>query len=333
MSDDVDTRPSCPECGELAPNAHATWCEACGADLAGMTGSVLGAPCVECGAGPEMIVEGFCGNCGRKQPGPRDHLSEDLGSIAAATDKGHRHRHNEDAYSIASVDTSVGTVHVAVVCDGVSSTDHSQDASQLAADAARDRLVAALESAVSIEDIALESEMDEAIEDAQAAAASAPFDESGQGPASTTIVASVLTPSSDGYRSVTGWLGDSRAYWIDAESAEPLTVDDEIDGSISRWLGRDAGDVTPSIHVGEWASAGQLLLCTDGLWRYAAEPPALHALIGDLSAADHTSAAIAQGLVTHALESGGHDNVTVALITVDPSTMPTGDDSSTRMQT
>ncbi len=306
----------CPACGEEAASDQATWCEACGADLGGSVGAVGGPSCVECGASSDLIMDGFCGQCGRKQPGPRDHLAEALDGVAAVTDKGLRHHHNEDAFAIGVVEQG----WVAVVCDGVSSTDHSDDASQGAADAARDRLVGDL-AGIDVGDAAsLEAAMVAAVDAAQAAAARVEYVEDGRGPASTTIVSAALLQTTDGFRSVVGWLGDSRAYWVDADETVQLTVDDEIDGSISRWLGRDAGDVTPSVHIADHpanrAERGRrhLLVCTDGLWRYADTTDAMEQLVADSAGENVDPAGLAESLVDHAVEAGGHDNVTVAVI-------------------
>jgi serine/threonine protein phosphatase PrpC len=63
---------------------------------------------------------------------------------------------------------------------------------------------------------------------------------------------------------------------------------------------------------------GRLLLCTDGLWNYAAAAPALHHLIERLPP-EASAAALARGLTDVALHRGGRDNITVVVIDVDPS--------------
>lgn len=296
----------------------------------------MGPPCVDCGVDHENIVDGYCGQCGRKQPGERDHLSEDLGPLAAATDKGRRHHRNEDAFAIGVV----GNSFVAVVCDGVSTTDDPQEASLAAANVARDFLLAALEAGASD----IEAALVEATTRAQAAAAAVPRLVGGDGPASTTFVASIVMPAADVVRSWTAWLGDSRAYWLSDNGVDQLTTDDSwaLDQvasgamnaaeanadpraqSITRWLGADAVNVAPSIHVAEHDLGGSLLLCSDGLWKYVPEPAELQALLQCQKAG--TALELAEALVGFANESGGHDNTTVVIARTD-----VGNNSNTAM--
>jgi len=318
----------CPACGETgAPGAQ--WCEACGASLDGATGAVDGPQCVDCGAPGSEIVEGYCAVCGRKQPGERDHLSEDLGELAAVTDRGLRHHQNEDAFAIGRS----GDALIAVVCDGVSTTDNPQDVSQVAAVAARDHLVEALGAGETDVAAALAA----AVDVAQSAAATVPEVAGGQGPGSATFVATVLRPdhtTDRAVRSWTAWLGDSRAYWLHDGRATQLTVDDvwwreqvraelltEAEAkadrraqSITRWLGADALDTAPTIQEFEHDAGGTLLLCSDGLWKYTPSEDDLAAKIEELCA-DTTPQAVelAEQLVSFALDSGGHDNTTVAI--------------------
>jgi len=323
----------CPTCSEVAPG-DAKFCEACGTDLVG--GEPLAAapeptaaatePCVSCGADPSEIDDGYCSMCGTKQPAPRDHLEEDLIWIASVSDKGLRHHHNEDAAAISVADDAA----VAVVCDGVSSTSRPEEASELAVDHIRDLLVQAVESGAAIEEA-----MRDAIESAHHQVAALADGGPGEAP-SCTVVAAVLQPGDDGELHATlGWLGDSRAYWVNDAAdgsleATQLTVDhswaidqqalgtldeeaiaaDSRAHSITRWLGADSTDHTPDI-IAHRATSGRLLLCTDGLWNYAAEGPAMAELLGRFPGTTlHTS----QELVTFAKDSGGHDNITVALV-------------------
>jgi len=305
----------CPSCGALgAPGA--LWCEACGADFAGEHEALTGPPCIDCGAPFEEIVDGYCSECGRKQPAERDHQTDSVtgangGSVVAASDRGMRHHQNEDAFAIATV----GERLIAVVCDGVSTTSDPQDASLAAATAARDSLVAALESGATD----IEAELVAAVAAAQTAAAAVPVGAgSAEGAPSTTIVVSVVVPDSSSpamARSFTACLGDSRAYWVhtvdDAPAVTQLTTDDEVDGSITKWLGADAVDTAPNITLAEHDPGGSMLLCSDGLWKYAptelemAEVLATHRELAGLD--------LANALVSFALERGGHDNTTVVI--------------------
>jgi serine/threonine protein phosphatase PrpC len=136
---------------------------------------------------------------------------------------------------------------------------------------------------------------------------------------------------------VAGNVGDSRVYWLPDAAHEPalqLGRDDSFAQeqmsagvprleaehgphahSITRWLGRDApDDLTPHLTT-VTASAGWLMVCSDGLWNYRSEAEDLRTLLHGLAAGmdDPTPAAVAQALVDFANEQGGRDNITVAL--------------------
>lgn len=275
--------------------------------------------------------DGYCGHCGRKQPGRRDHLTEDIGPVVAVTDRGKRHHQNEDAFAIGAV----GDRLVSVVCDGVSTTDNPQDASLAAATAARDSLVHELEAGETDYHAALAR----SVEAAQSAAAAVPTVVGGHGPASTTFVATVVVPDADAdlIRTWTAWLGDSRAYWLhsnadgelavtqlttddswalDQIASGAMTEDEALDDpraqSITRWLGADASGVEPTIQECEHDAGGTLLSCSDGLWKYVPTETQLAELIaGQTDAADNLS--LAEALVRFANDSGGHDNTTIVI--------------------
>ena len=298
----------CPSCGEQAPDG-AKWCEACGSDLH----AEPAAPCTSCGE-LDISEDGYCMSCGHKQPEERDHMEFEDGPLAAVTDRGVRHRHNEDATAIGLLP---GGGVVLVVCDGVSSTPGSAEASLDAASAARDLLVQQLGGLdPTSEEIAAALEAATAVAQQRAAASpevvsNAPYADGG--PPSSTFVASVGRRSETGVEVSTAWLGDSRAYWIEDEKAVLLTDDHEIEGSLTRWLGADSVDSHPDISHHQGSKRGRLLLCTDGMWRYADPAMELAALVGRLESEHVTTRALAVALVDHAVTSGGHDNITVAL--------------------
>ena len=304
---------TCPACGELgAPDA--TWCEACGADFAGQHTAIDldGPPCVDCGADHSEIMEGYCSNCGRKQPAERDHLVDVLGHVAAVSDRGLRHHHNEDHFAIGTSGESI----VVVVCDGVSTTDFPEQASLLAATAARDLLIERLDAGA----IDIEAALVDATAAAQAQAASIDEKPGGQGAASTTFVATVVRPEPSDpsiISSWTAWLGDSRAYWVQQNNGvvvvTQLTVDDVVGPSISRWLGADAPDTSPHLATFEHDAGGRLLLCSDGLWKYVPEPDELAALVSRLDPEADSALDLAEALVSFSNEQGGHDNITVVI--------------------
>jgi len=62
---------------------------------------------------------------------------------------------------------------------------------------------------------------------------------------------------------------------------------------------------------------GRVVVCSDGLWNYT---PAAHELAAlTESAPDRASSIdVAQRLTRAALAAGGHDNITVAVVSIDP---------------
>jgi hypothetical protein len=157
-------------------------------------------------------------------------------------------------------------------------------------------------------------------------------------PASCTFVAAVVEQN----LVVVGSVGDSRAYWLpDSGSARALTVDDSFaqeqiavgvprleaetgpqSHAITRWLGDDAPDHTPttaSITINE---PGWLLVCSDGLWNYSSPADEMAALVKRTVGASPKLVeplALAGALVDWAISQGGQDNITVALARMHPS--------------
>ncbi|MGP4096997.1 PP2C family serine/threonine-protein phosphatase [Nonomuraea sp. KM90] len=271
---DLTPRAACPVC-EAPVLAGDVYCEACG--------HTLGAPaCASCGAAA-VDAEGYCERCGARQPTGRDHAETVLpGGAAAVTDKGLRRSRNEDAMALVEADGSV----VTVVCDGVGSSPRADEASAVAVETA----VAALARGVP---------QQEAFELAGRAVAklATSVDDA---PACTYVSAVV---GRDG-RVTLGWAGDTRAYLLPGGTL--LTEDDVVEtGEITAWLGADAGDVGLHVRTLDPQGAGLLLVCSDGLWRY---------LDGYAFPASGTPIEMAREMLRHALDSGGQDNVTIALI-------------------
>ncbi|WP_370786282.1 PP2C family protein-serine/threonine phosphatase, partial [Actinomadura fibrosa] len=100
---------------------------------------------------------------------------------------------------------------------------------------------------------------------------------------------------------------------------------------ITAWLGADAGEVRPHVRTFRPSGPGTLLVCSDGLWNYVPAAADLAALLA--GAADGTAPgaagaplAAARTLVRHALDAGGRDNVTVAVIPLpSPATVPSSE--------
>ncbi|GGZ26776.1 hypothetical protein GCM10010387_20120 [Streptomyces inusitatus] len=295
--------------------------------------------CVACRSG-HVDPDGYCENCGHAQPRERDHMERELGPVAAVSDRGLRHHRNEDAFAISTTALPDGSpAVVAVVCDGVSSATRPDEASLAAAGAANELLLTALPRGIHPE---------QAMREAIVAAATAVNSLAGQAPAgdlaehghgshhqlnapACTIVAAI----SAGGLLIVGWVGDSRVYWVPDDREGPaarLTEDDswaaqmvaaglmnereayadERAHAITGWLGADAYELEPHTAAFKPDRSGVVVVCTDGLWNYAEGPDEMaRAIPADAAERPLHSA---QVLVGHALDGGGHDNVTVAVL-------------------
>ncbi|MEU3597957.1 PP2C family serine/threonine-protein phosphatase [Streptomyces sp. NPDC006798] len=293
--------------------------------------------CVACRAG-RVDTDGYCENCGHAQPRERDHMEHELDSVAAVSDRGLRHHRNEDSFGVASTALPDGSpAVVAIVCDGVSSATRPDEASQAAARAARDSLVDALPRG---------THPQQGMRDAIVAAAGAVNALAAPGPGgeapeqdphgrqnapACTIVGAVTT----GELLVVGWVGDSRVYWVPDDRSAPaarLTEDDswaaqmvaaglmseaeayadERAHAITGWLGADAYELDPHTAAFKPDRSGVVVVCTDGLWNYAEGADEMAGVVPADAAVRPLHAA--QVLVGHALDGGGHDNVTVAVV-------------------
>ncbi|MEU8816776.1 protein phosphatase 2C domain-containing protein [Actinoplanes sp. NPDC048796] len=308
------TMTECASCADERA-AGAAFCESCGRSLS------AGPACPHCGAAGAVGEDGYCEQCGMLAIRPRDHLEVDGGEVAAAaTDRGQRHHRNEDAMWLAVRGADVDVV----VCDGVSSSFDPDVASATAAGAAGEVLAAT-------------GDVGEAILTAKQAVADLAAGGDPRRAVSNpacTIVAAVVRGSEVSY----GWIGDSRAYWIGAEGpAEQLTEDDSwathvialgVDPevamrdpkahAITGWLGADAGSVQPRAASFTVTEPGHLVLCSDGLWNYLTDPAAFAAAVRTGLHEHGTLINAARYLTDYANNAGGADNITVALIPVQP---------------
>jgi serine/threonine protein phosphatase PrpC len=288
---------------------------------------------VACRAG-RVDSDGYCENCGHAQPRERDHMELESGPVAAVSDRGLRHHRNEDAFAVGHTALADGSpAAVAIVCDGVSSATRPDDASLAASRAAGESLLAALPQG---------THPQQAMHDAIVAAAHAVNSLAGepatarehaphQNAPACTIVGAVVTAG----LLVVGWVGDSRAYWIPADRTAPparLTEDDswaaqmvaaglmseaeayadERAHAITGWLGADAYELEPHTASFKPDRPGVVVVCTDGLWNYAESAEEMaEAVPPDAAVRPLHSARV---LVGRALDGGGHDNVTVAVV-------------------
>ncbi|MFJ4057185.1 protein phosphatase 2C domain-containing protein [Streptomyces albogriseolus] len=291
------------------------------------------AVCVACRAG-RVDDDGYCENCGHAQPRERDHMEQECGPVAAVSDRGLRHHRNEDAFAVGTTALPDGSpVSVAVVCDGVSSATRPDEASLAASRAANASLLDALPRGTHPQQ-AMHEAILAASEAVNALAGEQPAEADEHAPQQNapacTIVGAVVTTG----LLVVGWVGDSRAYWIpvDRSPAVRLTEDDswaaqmvaaglmgEAEAyadhrahAITGWLGADAYELEPHTAAFKPDRPGVVVVCTDGLWNYAESADEMAEAVPADAAARPLHAA--RVLVGHALDGGGHDNVTVALV-------------------
>ncbi|MER6073163.1 PP2C family serine/threonine-protein phosphatase [Streptomyces sp. NPDC001817] len=289
--------------------------------------------CVACRAG-RVDSDGYCENCGHAQPRERDHMERESGPVAAVSDRGLRHHRNEDAFAVGHTALPDGTpAAVAIVCDGVSSATRPDDASTAASQAAGDTLLAALprgthpQTAMHEAIVAAAQAVNALAEEPATAREHAPH----QNAPACTIVGAVVASG----LLVVGWVGDSRVYWVPDDRSAPaarLTEDDswaaqmvaaglmseaeayadERAHAITGWLGADAYELEPHTASFKPDRPGVVVVCTDGLWNYAETAEEMSEVVPvDAAARPLHSARV---LVGHALDGGGHDNVTVAVV-------------------
>jgi serine/threonine protein phosphatase PrpC len=251
--------------------------------------------------------------------------------LAGVSDRGRRHHRNEDFLAL----TTEPAGDVLVVCDGISSTQTPDAASQAAAVAACAVLSTGLRDAVA-DPRAL---MEDAVAAAHAAVRALPSSTATEadGPPETTLVAALRR----GRRLTVGWLGDSRAYHVGPGAVRQLTHDhswvNEVvaAGKMSREEAEDSpnahaitrsiggpttgpaatGDDPSLLDVELPAGPGWLVLCTDGLWNLTPEPVQLAELVRDPGVPDALE--VARRLVAYACNRRGHDNITAAVLALE----------------
>ena len=338
----------CPSCGvPVRPDQR--FCENCGADVhpdavptatAGRASETTvklnrprpaTAPCLECGGAVD--ADGYCQTCGAKAPSPRDHFEAAPASwVGGVCDRGRLHTRNEDAMATWAA-PEPDRAAVLVVCDGVSSSQDSDVAALTAAERARDVLVERWSHApgpAASDSDPLTAALIEAAAEAQRTVVEHTAPDSVNA-ASCTFSAAVVV----GDRVHWASLGDSRIYFLTDAGGVQLSTDDSVAEelirggmpraeaessrqahAITRWLGRDADDVTPEVGEYTATSDGWLLVCSDGLWNYASEPAALAERLRAASGAAAEPVGVASGLVKWANGQGGKDNITVVLARV-----------------
>lgn len=224
--------------------------------------------------------------------------------VAAATDVGHVRRRNEDHAVIgpilltgAAADHAdhLDTPVVVAVLDGMGGHPAGDVASRLAAQG-----LAAADPPANADAVA--SVVDD-LEAALYAHMRKHMDTTAMG---TTLVAATVH---DAHHALVYGVGDSSAWWwADGRLGELLPRDRGPFGGISQVLGgsTEAGDIHP--HVEPVTGPGRLVLCSDGLADVVDPADCAPAL------AEEDPAAAAAALVALAIDHGGPDNVTVAVV-------------------
>jgi len=330
----------CPKCGAVVAEGS-NFCEVCGTRLAAPSSAAPTTPAYSrcrCGAGPEAVDEqGYCTVCGRKRERlARNHVELSLAPhFAGVTDRGIRHFRNEDDMALALEMRNGEPAYIAVVCDGVSSSQEADRASEVAALGARDTLLLALKEPEFDPEGAILLAI-RAAHEAVCALNYAPHAE--KAPPETTIVAAVVA---DGKATI-GWVGDSRAYWLgtgpDADAqltrdhswvnekvdSGEMTEEEALQSSLAHAITRSLGKLEhedtcqspeASVIVFPFPATGRLLVCSDGLWNYAPHSTDLAERIAQApEGAD--ALGIARHLIEFAVAQGGRDNITAVLLSV-----------------
>ena len=346
--------PRCPRCGDEAPPAADGACPTCGSprpvvrdhvelvlgDAAAVTDRGLrrrrNEDAVELGrrveGGVETWVAVVCDGVASARRGDEASLAAVGAAVGAALETAAAPATPPSGFpAISSGDTvsSGDTGPIATV---------SEDPGE-AAEAAED--------AAGRAGTGLSGELDALATAASAAAATAAADlgrGGGDSPACTYVAAVVR-----GGDAVVSWIGDSRAYWLAGDgSSRLLSTDDswaeEIANAglmsredaardrrahvLTRWLGRDAPSGPAHARRVRLGVPGVLMLCSDGLWNHLPDPDVLARLAAPAlggatpgAAEDgeqHPALAAALALLSAALDDGGHDNTTLAIVPIVP---------------
>ncbi len=244
-------------------------------------------------------------------------------NLASVSDRGLKHSDNQDFVSLKSLSNET---YIVVVCDGVSSSARAELASQVAAQKTCSALAELVFQGNSSSKV-----MNEAITSAQQAVSQLKLtSREGESEApSTTLVAALVQNN----QLTLGWLGDSRAYWLSSKGSYLLTKDHSWFNqavssgkmtveqasqhrqahAITRWVGGTSERFhLPSIKTLKLPLKGHLLLCSDGMWNYAPKSANLAKLV--FSSEQDDALNISRHLVEFAKSSGGHDNITVAIL-------------------
>lgn len=286
--------------------------------LPASSSAAAGARVCKCG-GTQFDASDYCEDCGKKYEARAEVRLIEIGpQLASASDVGMKHPVNQDAALVSQLPN--GDYFLAV-SDGVSTAEKSEVASELAVSTLL-RVVSGLPDANPAEALM------QGMKAADAAVKAMPYNpDSGLAEPQATIVCAIVR----GRQAWIGWVGDSRAYELGTRN-KGLTVDDSwyvqaIAGGMSRaealsdrrahaitqCLGMRDDTAIPHVTSGLLEDGASLLLCSDGLWNYYEDAPALHGLMLD-GKTDDSALTIARRFVDRANRAGGRDNISVAFL-------------------
>jgi len=323
----------CPCCGAAAMVAGAQYCESCRTPLSAETPPPAKPTPAHVQAGcrcakPDFDEDGYCQTCGKKaayQPSKPEWEGCADENLVVASDVGRRHKINQDYGAVVRGPYGLTLM---VVADGVSTSDNAEAASYNA--------VRAVVDSFKIWDGegTLTDQAKVCIAAASEAVNMTPVDVHVYGPPATTIVVLIARQEEAGMQCGIAWVGDSRAYSVmPSLPATLLTRDDswcmdEVESgrmtyeqalhdpnahAITQWLGMDAGDVEIHTEATLIPAGATAMLCTDGLWNYADGASQMGKSFTNASQ-EADLAETARRLVAFANNSGGSDNITVALM-------------------
>jgi serine/threonine protein phosphatase PrpC len=250
-----------------------------------------------------------------------DRRELDLGrELAAVSDRGLVHTQNEDAVVVISAPPFA----ILVVCDGVSTSREPALGSKAAADATAQSLRQGMMTGRDARELMRAA----IIAGHDAICELMPAGTSRDDRPLTTIVAALAGSDT----ATIGWVGDSRAYslagagklltrddsWVNwvverGEMTEAQAMRSPHAHAIVQCLGDPDDPPEPHVLTAELSPGERLLLCSDGLWKYASTPSALVALTSAFPAAT-PAITMCQALVNFANGSGGQDNITAAML-------------------
>lgn len=226
--------------------------------------------------------------------------------------------HNEDSVLIHAPSQQLVFV---VVADGMGGHKAGDVASQLAVEVVKEQLLEVTPNDSLPE---LNKKLKESMEVANRSILRKSREDESVAGMGTTLVVAILKEE----KIMIGNIGDSRAYLLNEEKCEQLTRDHslvnelvhmgeitevEAEGHpqknvLIRAVGTDP-EVAADINEHTWAVGDYLLVCTDGLTNMVSDE-LIHAVIKT----DNTIEWKADELVRHALEAGGLDNISLALV-------------------